>query len=95
MSVQQRRTAEERLELPSGQRVRANVAQSACIAPGIALGAIMSRATRVRDEMIIAAAQACLRARCLRATITHDGHYMPALSATGAGFAYNYQASSY
>lgn len=45
------------MQLASGQRVRANVAQSACIAPGIALGAIMSRATRVRDEMVIAAAR--------------------------------------
>ena len=56
-AVQQRKP-DERVVLASGQRVRANVAQSACIAPGIALGAIMSRATRVRDEMIIAAAQA-------------------------------------
>lgn len=39
--------------------MRANVAQTAQVFPGIGLGAIMSRTTRIRDEMVIAAAQVC------------------------------------
>jgi len=45
------------VELPDGRRMRANIAQTAAVFPGIGLGAIMSRTTRIRDEMIIAAAQ--------------------------------------
>jgi Malic enzyme, NAD binding domain len=37
--------------------MRANIAQTAQVFPGIGLGAIMSRTTRIRDEMVIAAAQ--------------------------------------
>lgn len=46
--------------------MRANIAQTAAVFPGIGLGAIMSRTTRIRDEMIIAAAQVpeCLPFLC-------------------------------
>jgi Malic enzyme, NAD binding domain len=45
------------VQLADGRRMRANIAQTAQVFPGIGLGAIMSRTTRIRDEMVIAAAQ--------------------------------------
>ena len=45
------------MQLADGRRMRANIAQTAQVFPGIGLGAIMSRTTRIRDEMVIAAAQ--------------------------------------
>ena len=53
----QARSADHRVQLPDGRRMRANIAQTAQVFPGIGLGAIMSRTTRIRDEMVIAAAQ--------------------------------------
>lgn len=53
----QARSADHRVQLSDGRRMRANIAQTAQVFPGIGLGAIMSRTTRIRDEMVIAAAQ--------------------------------------
>ena len=70
-TVPQGRPSDARVEGPNGQRLRANVAQTAAVFPGIGLGAIMSRSTRIRDEMIVAAAQ--VQALWVKATlVSHE-----------------------
>lgn len=53
----QDRSSTETLELSDGRRLRPGVCRTAYVFPGIGLGVTMSRSTRIRDEMIIAAAE--------------------------------------
>ena len=54
----QARPSTETLQLADGRSFRPGVCRTAYVFPGIGLGVIMTRSTRVRDEMILAAAQA-------------------------------------
>ena len=54
----QARASTETLQLEDGRSFRPGVCRTAYVFPGIGLGVIMSRSTRVRDEMILAAAKA-------------------------------------
>lgn len=55
--ARQDRSSTETVELSDGRRQRPGVCRTAYVFPGIGLGVTMSRSTRIRDEMIIAAAE--------------------------------------
>jgi len=55
--ARQARASTETLSMADGRSFRPGVCRTAYVFPGIGMGVIMSRSTRVRDEMILAAAQ--------------------------------------